>query len=211
MRIIETKVYKFDELSDDAKEFARQWWRDCENQDSSTFDYTYEDVATIAETFGLDIRTRPVKLMNNTTRYDPCIYFSGFSSQGDGACFEGEYRYKAGALKAIKSEYPKNEDLHRIVKELQELQRKNFYRIHCSMRHRGHYYHSGCMQVECENSHDSYLPVVGEDEFIQCMRDFADWIYKRLEDEYDWIMSDEQVDESIVANEYEFNESGDIL
>jgi len=210
MRIIEAKVYKFDELPDEAKEVARQWWRDCENADSSTFDYTYEDVATIAETFGLDIRTRPVKLMNNTTRYDPCIYFSGFSSQGDGACFEGEYRYKAGALKAIKAEYPTAKELHRIVKELQELQRKNFYRVHCSMRHSGHYYHSGCMQVNCENSYDSYLPVVGEDDFIQCMRDFADWIYNQLENEYDWIMSDEQVDDSIVANEYEFDEEGNI-
>jgi len=211
MRTLETVVYKFDELSDEAKETARQWWRDCENQDSSTFDFTYEDVATIAETFGLDIRTRPVKLMNGKVRYDPCIYFSGFSSQGDGACFEGEYRYKTGALKAIKAEYPKDEELHRIVKALQDLQKKNFYRIHCSMRHSGHYYHSGCMQVDCENSHSSYLPVVGEDDFIQCMRDFADWIYTRLEEEYDWIMSDEHVDDSIVANEYEFTKGGELI
>ena len=42
MRIIETKVYKFDELNDKAKKRARDWYRDGDmlNQD---FDYLLED------------------------------------------------------------------------------------------------------------------------------------------------------------------------
>lgn len=40
------------------------------------------------------------------------------------------------------------------------------------------------------------------------MRAFADWIYRQLETEYDYQNSDEQVDESIIANEYEFTEEG---
>lgn len=40
------------------------------------------------------------------------------------------------------------------------------------------------------------------------MREFADWIYSRLEAEYEYQNADEQVDESIRINEYEFAEDG---
>ena len=40
------------------------------------------------------------------------------------------------------------------------------------------------------------------------LRAFADWIYRQLEQDHDYLMSDEAVDESIRANEYEFDESG---
>jgi hypothetical protein len=210
MRTVETKIFTFNELSESAKEVAREWWRQCENEDSSSQEFVYDDAAAIAELFGLDIRTRPVKLMGGWTRYDPCIYYSGFSSQGDGACFEGTYRYRKGALKAVKEYAPQDETLHGIVAQLQALQKRNFYRVVCTTKHSGHYYHSGCMRVDCENSHDSYLPVVDEDGFVDCLRNFADWIYDRLEAEYDWTMADEQVDDSIIANEYEFTENGDI-
>ena len=41
------------------------------------------------------------------------------------------------------------------------------------------------------------------------MRDFADCIYKQLETENDWRNADEQVDETLRANEYEFTEEGE--
>jgi hypothetical protein len=44
----------------------------------------------------------------------------------------------------------------------------------------------------------------------QAMRDFADWIYKSLEREYDYQMADEQIDESIRCNEMTFNEDGSV-
>jgi hypothetical protein len=50
------------------------------------------------------------------------------------------------------------------------------------------------------------IPVGG---VTQCMRDFADWIYDQLRKEYEYQMSDEQVDETLIANEYEFDEDGD--
>ena len=42
------------------------------------------------------------------------------------------------------------------------------------------------------------------------LRSFADWIYRQLEKEYEFNMSDENVDESIRINEYEFDETGAI-
>jgi hypothetical protein len=39
--------------------------------------------------------------------------------------------------------------------------------------------------------------------------DLASWLYDQLHAEYDYQNSDECVDESIEANEYEFDEDGD--
>ena len=75
------------------------------------------------------------------------------------------------------------------------------------MAHRGHYYHSGCMTVDVYDANDQYATVSVDEAVTQLMRDFADWIYKQLETEYDYRMSDENVDESI-RNEYEFDEYG---
>ena len=44
--------------------------------------------------------------------------------------------------------------------------------------------------------------------FLEIMRDFARWIHKGIEDEYDSRMEDEYVDDAIRANEYEFDEDG---
>jgi len=196
MRTLETQVFKFDELSDDAKQYALEKLWDL-NVDYDWWDFLFDDVASIAEMFGLDL--------SNRKPGQPTIYFSGFSSQGDGACFEGRYSYQKGGLKAVMDYAPKDEELHRIVRDLQNLQRRNFYKVTLRTFHRGHYNHSGCMQVDVEDC------VVGEDDFIQVMRDFADWIYSRLEEEYDYLTSEDLILESIHANEYEFTEEGELI
>jgi hypothetical protein len=205
-RVIETTAYKFSELSENAKEKARDWWRQHVFSDNNDWDCIYEDAATIADLMGIDLRQRRVELMNGSIRYDPCIYFSGFSSQGDGACFEGTYRYRKGSVKAIKKHAPKDKELHRIVEELFDMQKRAKWTITATMEHRGHYNHSGCMVVGVDMDVRGLIPVGG---VTQCMRDFADWIYDQLRKEYEYQMSDEQVDETLIANEYEFDEDGD--
>lgn len=180
-----TDVYQFNELSESAKETAREWYLkgfDFEPHSESV----REDAMEIGKLFGLDIKK---------------IYFSGFWSQGDGACLEGFYSYKPGGLKAAKSYAPKDEKLHQIVKELQEIQRKNFYKISAGIRHSGYYMHSGCTDINVEGAADNT-------EVIDALRSFMDWIYKRLEQEYEYQTSNEAVDESIISNEYEFTEDG---
>ena len=49
----------------------------------------------------------------------------------------------------------------------------------------------------------------GEDEITECLRDFANWIYKQLERDYDYQNSDDAVAETIEANDYEFTEDGE--
>jgi hypothetical protein len=43
------------------------------------------------------------------------------------------------------------------------------------------------------------------------MRDFADWIYDRLEAEYEYLISDEYVDEYLNDSDNMYDESGAII
>lgn len=200
------QLYQFDELSDRAKERARDWWKQSETEDFDT-DYMYDDFVRMGALIGIEFKQRAVPLMGGGTRYDPTIYWSGFSSQGDGACFEGDYSYAKGAPAAIRKETSDSEKtLIDIAERLQALQKRYFYGVTASMEHSGRYYHSGCMRVAVE--HDSGRDVADADDFIECMRDFADWMYKQLEAEYYSRMEDDYVDDAIRANEYTFTESG---
>ena len=211
MRTVSTEVYKYEELSDEAKEKAKDWYRQYVFNDSGDWEHVYEWVAEVADLIGIDLRQRPVKLMNGTTRFEPCIYWSGFSSQGDGACFEGTYRYKKGSIEAVKK-HANDEALNGIVKELCEVQRKHFYRLTATVTHRGYYYHSGCTSIEVEDREDVHKDLHGDDENIaQLLREFMDWIYEQLENEYEYQNSDEAVEGNIICNEYEFTEEGEIV
>ena len=210
MRVVETNVFQYDELDDRAKERAREWYSRHVFEDSCDWEYVYEDAAEVADILGIDLRQRRVTLVGGHHRYEPSIWFSGFYSQGDGACFEGTYRYAKGATKKIRGYAPQDKELHRIADELQAVQRKHFYHLTASMSRSGHYYHSGCMSVEVEHNEDRYRDIGdAEDDIRQLMRDFADWIYERLSDEYDYQTSDSAVEETIRANEYEFDEDGE--
>ena len=203
---IEKTVFTFAELSDDAKERARDWWRECVTQD---FHYcsgwVIEDAEQVAAILGIEFDTRPVKLMNGDTRRKSIVYWSGFARRGDGACFEGRYSYAKGCAKAIRAHAPTDTRLHAIADSLLEAQKRAFYKLEASATHRGPYCHSGCMEVNVSHADSSWRDVGPAGETIErAMRDFADWIYRQLEAAYDDAMSDESIDELIEANEYEF-------
>ena len=42
----------------------------------------------------------------------------------------------------------------------------------------------------------------------EVLRDLAFWLYRQLENEYDWLTSDAAVDEALLINEYTFTEAG---
>lgn len=208
-QVIETTVYQLDELSDAAKDKARNWYRDG-GFDWEWYDSVYDDFEVICGILGIDLTRRPIKLMGGGTRQKPCIYFSGFWSQGDGACFEGIYRYKASAAAKIRDYAPKDTQLHDIADVLQQMQKKNFYQIHARAVHRGHYYHEYCMDVEVERDSPVYQALTsGAEEIVTtALRDLARWLYRSLQQEYEHQTSDEAVDEAITANEYTFTEMG---
>jgi len=207
--IIETTVYRFDELSDAAREKARAWYREG-GLDYDWYDTVYEDFQRIAEILGLNLKTRTVRLMGGGTRQDPCIWFRGFSSQGDGACFESWYSYRKHAPRRIREYAPQDTELHRIADALQAIQCRNFYQLRADASHRGHYYHEYCMAISVERDSPTAqdMTVDAEETIIEALRDLARWLYRQLEREYDYLSSDEVVDEAIIANGYTFTEAG---
>lgn len=213
MRQICTTVYQYDELSDAAKETARDWFSQSVFSDSNDWDHVYEDVAAIADMIGINLRQRAVKLMNGSTRMEPEIYFSGFSSQGDGACFKADYAYKTDSVKAVTEHAPNDAELHRIVTELADIQQRFGNHVTATCRPSGRGYHSRSMDIEVDFAVDFMdggpaPDDVDEEQVRQLLRDFADWIYRQLASEYEYQTSEEAVAENIRANEYEFTADG---
>lgn len=183
MRTIETKVYQYSELSEEAKEKARKWYRDGA-LDYEWWDSSFDWFRATGKAIGFEIKD---------------IFFSGFWSQGDGASFTGTYSYRPGWRKAL-AETCTDKDVTEIAGTLTEIQRPHFYRLTASLSKSGHYSHSHTMQIAADDC---------EEQLLDAARSFADWIYRQLEKEYEYLLSDDVVAESIVANEYEFTEDGD--
>jgi len=203
------ELYQFDELSDDAKEKARQWWRNC--QDQTDLDHIIDDFETIAEKIGIEFKTHTVNLYGGGKRHEPNIYYSGFCSQGDGACFEGSYRYAKNALAAIKEHAPQDDKLIRIVKGLKDIQKKHFYQIRADITHTGRYYHKHSVSIDVYRQDEKDVSKVIQDSVTEYMKDLMQWLYRQLEKEYEYQNSAEYIDENIRINEYEFNESGCVI
>jgi len=207
--IVETTVYRLDELSDDAKDNARAWYREG-GFDYDWYDAVYEDFQRIAEILGISLETRTVRLAGGGSRQEPCIWFRGFWSQGDGSCWEGSYSYRKSASVEIRSYAPQDTTLHGIADALQATQRRNFYQLRAEVSRRGHYYHEYCMAISVERDSSNWQDMTADAEeiVIEALRDLARWLYRQLEREYDYLTSDEAVDEAITANEYTFTGAG---
>jgi len=189
-------LYTFDELSEQAQEKARDWYRNASADDSFWSECVIDDAKQAAALLGIDIDR---------------AYFSGFWSQGDGACFEGRYKYRKDWKKALAAEYggATRKALLEIGAELQAAQKPVFY---TGTAETYQHYHSACMRITADaaerfsnDARDDF-----EENITDALRSFADWVYRQLESEYDYQNSAEAIDETIRANEYEFTENGAI-
>jgi hypothetical protein len=173
------------------------------------YDCVLEDFKMICEILGIDLDER-----------EPC--FSGFWSQGDGASWTGQYRAISGwvsapavvtydlAPAAIREHAPQNEKLHRIADELCLLARIYGPVYAVVSRHGNHYVHSSTMSLGEWRYHDEEIDMDEVPEeiielIVTTLEDLfvglANWLYKRLEESYDGLTSDDAVKESLEANE----------
>jgi hypothetical protein len=199
---------KFDELSDDAKDTVRQWLM----PDGKWYDSVYDWAVDEGKGRGFLFT-------------DKDISFSGFWSQGDGASWTGDIK-----LADMFEHYAPKE--HR---ELLKWQAIKALCAECSLvdvSTHGRYAHSGTMSATMRTVPEgddvmSTYPFDGapaaqawaasewdENDLcewaLQCARDFADDIYKALETEYDHMTSDEYLSDLCAANEYDFDEEGEL-
>ena len=204
------ELFTFGELSDKAKETARDWWRECEQAEFGAHGDLMESAETAAKLLGITFAVRDVPLMSGKTRTESDIRWSGFSSQGDGASFVGSYAYVKGSSKAVRAEFPTDTTLHAIADGLTAIQRAHGYKIVVDVTQGGRYVHKYTMDCDIftpvrdtiyTDADGLYKPL------LELFHDFAQWIYDGLRAEYDYHMSDENVDDAILANEYEFTQA----
>ncbi len=150
MRTEEITIYKFDELSEKAKETARSWWRS-HGIDYEWWDSTYED----AENIGLTITEFDIGRSNK---------IKGKLSGSVGNC-----------CRLIIKHHGKESDTYKLAED---------------------YY----------NRKKIGKPFT-EEEFIH---DLLECYLSILRNELEYLESDENVDENIRINEYEFTEDGKI-
>jgi hypothetical protein len=182
------------------------------NVNHDWWDSIYDDFARICEILGIEL-----------DKGEPS--FSGFCSQGDGASWTGRYRPQvlgyAGlaplyiydrAPAKIREHAPEDKELHRIADELCLLARIYGPVYAIVSRSSSYYSHSHTMQIGsweyCDEEIDmddvaSEIQDHIETTLIDLFRDLADWLYKVLENEHDYLTSDEAVIESLEANEIE--------
>ena len=188
-RIHETIVYKFDELSSESKEKAVTSFQDDDSY--PRYDWhkdTINDFKTILELIGY---------------YNIECYFSGFWSQGDGACFSARFSRNKRCLEKVKSYCPKEQEILDIVKTIQEdIPLHEEYQI----KHSGRYSHEYCTNVYYlgDNKKAEQL----DERFLELSRQLMRILYKKLNTEYDYLNSYEAIIEYIKANDYEFTENG---
>lgn len=177
---METKtynVYKFNELTDEQKEKAIENLRDI-NVDYDWWEFTCEDEAERLASIGYD---------------DVQIFFSGFSSQGDGASFTAT----GDVEKLVEKKYRKYIDTITFTKS-------------------GHYEHEYAMSINIDYTDEPTGKIQSiefenlEKELLEDARSEARAIYKRLEKEYYYLISDDAIIETIQANDYDFTEDGKI-
>lgn len=188
-RIHETTLYKFDELSTESKERAiTSFQEDDSYLDYEWDEYTINDFKTILELIGY---------------YDITCYFSGFWSQGDGACFSARFSRNKRCLDKVKKYCPKEEKIIDITEQIQsEIPLHEEYEI----KHSGHYYHEYCTNVYYLGDNNKAEQLDGR--FLELSRQLMRILYEKLNDEYDYLNSSEAIIEYIKANEYEFTEDG---
>lgn len=188
---------KYQDLDEDVKEKLRDELRYSDGYLSDDWwDGEYDWAREVGAMFGL-------RLDN--------IYFSGFSSQGDGASFTGKLYFK----ECNEEELPKDiKSIYNILKEpaaLLTITNGETYAVSISTS--GTYSHSNTMSFAFNypelTEEDEDMLARYEDDISQALRDFADWIYKNLEQEYDYLMSDECVDEALISYECEYDEDGE--
>jgi len=212
---VAAETFLFEALSEKAQQAALDRYRYCW-ADYDWWDNTYEDAARMAEILGIEIDKHYGKAGNG-----PKIFFSGFCSQGDGACFLGWYRPKGDVLSAMKAECT-DETLISLAERLTVLGvtlalYPGFEELKARITANDRYCHSGTMQFSIEyepqgiDSFDDFPAAHTDDEIESCMREFADWIYQQLEAEHDYLISDEYLKERFAEDETKFDEDGAMI
>jgi len=205
--------YKFEELIEPAKAKVREWY--AQNTDNYWAEVVIDNAKEDGKQRGFDIDD---------------VQWSGFHSQGDGASWQGRLQIRPFLDFHLKGDNP---DFARYT-VLAELIDNEFVDNGFPIYMRSFMYnHSKTMQTEGPTAYRTSSETLQRgilagadgaelyesidiDDVIDRLtewaldeaRSYADDIYKQLEKEYDYEMSDEHIQETAEINEWRFDEDG---
>jgi len=200
-------LYYFHELDNVAKQTARDEW--CEKLPRSEWwDCTFDDFIQIASILGVEIDGGSRRNIEGEILIsEPSIFFSGFYHQGSGACFAGHYAYAKGWREKLLSHAPQDKELLDIGQQLQEAQNGFFYRVTAEIKHIGC---DNSMQITAYNGDYHVCEIIDGGEITSALRALASWLYNSLQEEYEYLTSNEAVTADIENCEGEFTQDGHI-
>ena len=192
LHTIQYKTYSFDELSDEAKEAAIENNRDI-NTNDDWHEFALEDWQEKLEDYGF---------------INPKISYTGFWSQGDGASFTCDYVDILKVIQHINLPSKLNKNIKRILKAGDE------YINIAVNRTCNHYSHeSTCKAVASHNYHYTHIDQ-SIDELVTYIEELrialSGDIYTSLRNEYEHLLSDESIQETLICNECEFQVDGTV-
>lgn len=217
METIEKTEFLFSELSDKARQKARDNFLSTDYPWYEWWGFVFDDAIAVGRLMGIEIDSNARKTTSGKTIHEPVIYFSGFSSQGDGAKFGAEYRFEPDGLDEVTAYCGgKDEELIRIARELTVMQAAQkfaglgYFRANVGTGN-SRYSHPASMTVSIHDLGSDEVGEPDEEQFTKLMRDFADWIYGQLEEQYDYLTSEECVDEELSRDDMLFDEDGNTI
>jgi hypothetical protein len=208
MKTITLKLYSFKELTKEAKEKALTTFRDL-NIGFDWWEHEYEDFIELVSHLGIAVDKDSIK-------------FSGFYSQGDGSAFSAKVDFSklfnAIAQKSWKDYAPQQEfpfQLPTIDRRVLELVKNGILPNEPQIIGRQKQYDVTVdlgIYVVNENGRTHDLLFEELDNLEIGLRDVAkhlnQYLYKSLESQYEFLISDTAVIETMLANEYLFTADG---
>jgi hypothetical protein len=202
MKTLIIETYTYDELSEKAKAVARDWFREASAGDNFEGEFVIDDAKDCLAHAGFAIDK---------------VYYSGFWSQGDGACFEGTWGAAAVKPGSAKEYAPQDRTLHGIAAEVERIA-VLFPQAGLRVKPQRGHYNEYCTEFtvwicdengdEIDNEIDSPEREKAEKDLIEVSRDAMRWISRRLQTDYEWRNEDEQVADMLRVNEYAFTADG---
>lgn len=198
---------KYADLSEKAKRKAVEWMQES-NGEHFDGDFVIDEWKNLLGCLGFT---------------DIDIFWSGFCSQGDGACFIGSWSVDWLGLEKVPGytsderakelvAYPeKVRGLYKLLSTIDE-DEEDFESpvvVGATLKHRGHYYHENSIDYTFDTGY-AYPTDDAETEFKDWCKDMMRMIYKDLEAEYEWVTGEEYAVDAIECNDYNFNEEGEV-
>ena len=190
-RTIETPVFYFDQLSDEAKEKAREWWRELEAADPAWSQERRQSLEDFCKVFPVQAR----EWSYDQWSYSMTSRLTGDDTPGDMsgprlvAYLWNNYKDILTRPKVYGKD-PKTRR-SRVIREENDCPFTGY-----------------CADEALLGPIRTFLKKPTDKDFVTLLDDCLQAWAKDCQEDCAWILEDEQVDETILANEYEFDATG---